>query len=174
MVGGHLGEWVVGAYAAAGVLAARAGTQHTGRRQRVDVSILECLALTLVSYPSVAASISGFRRRATYDMVPGVEPCQAGFVGLATLPAQQWHDFVAMIGRPDLAEDRALDHPRKRMTRRDELVPAIHSWTKQRTANDIVEQASAFRLPAAPVLNGATVTALDHLVARALFDGNPL
>lgn len=175
LVGGQLGEWIAGAYAAAGVLAARAGTERSGRGQHVDVSVLESLAVTLVSYPSVAASMAPtpVRRRATYDMIPGVEPCADGHVGLTTLTAQQWHDFVAMIGHPALAEDRALDHPRGRAKRRDELLPLIHGWTEKRTGIDIVERAAEFRVPAAPVLSGQTVLELDHLVARQLFDRNP-
>jgi crotonobetainyl-CoA:carnitine CoA-transferase CaiB-like acyl-CoA transferase len=175
MVGGGLGEWIAGAYAAAGALAARAGTALTGRGQRVDVSTLECLAVTFVSYPSVQASVpGGVRRRTTYDMVPGVEPCQDGFVGLTTLTAQQWHSFLAMIDRSDLGEDRTLDHPRGRAKRRDELLAAIHAWTGERTVTEIVERAATFRVPAAPVLSGATVADLDHLAARDLFDENPL
>ena len=118
-VGGGLGEWIAGAYGAAGALAARARLHRTGGGELVDVSTLEALAVTLVCYPSVAASApGGVRRRATVEMVPGIEPCKDGFVGLTTLTAQQWHDFLAMIDRPDLIGERAArQHPRPRRPR---------------------------------------------------------
>ena len=37
-------------------------------------------------------------------MVPGIERCKDGYVGLATITVQQWHDVLAMMARPDLVE----------------------------------------------------------------------
>ncbi len=173
-VGGGLGEWIAGAYGAAGALAARARLDRTGDGELVDVSTLEALAVTLMCYPSVAASLpGGIRRRATVEMVPGIEPCKDGFVGLTTLTAQQWHDFVAMIDRPDLIDDGRLDSPRSRIAREAELRPVIHGWTEQHQVGEIVERAALFRVPAAPVLNGATLPRFEPLIDRGLFTGNP-
>ena len=58
-VGGGLGEWIAGVYGAAGALAARARVAQTGDGELVDVSTLESFAVTLVCYPSVAASFPG-------------------------------------------------------------------------------------------------------------------
>ena len=160
-VGGGLGEWIAGAYGAAGALAARARLQRTGTGELVDVSTLEALAVTLVCYPSVAASVpGGVRRRSTVEMVPGIEPCKDGFVGLTTLTAQQWHALLAMIDRPDLIEDSQLDGTRARVAREAELRPVIDEWTKQREVTEIIERAAIFRVPAAPVLNGASLPAI--------------
>ena len=132
-VGGGLGEWIAGVYGAAGALAARARLDRTGDGELVDVSTLEALAVTLVCYPSVAASVpGGVRRRSTVEMVPGIEPCKDGFVGLTTLTAQQWHDFLAMIERPDLLDNAKLDSTRTRVAHEAELRPVIHGWTEQR------------------------------------------
>jgi len=173
-VGGGLGEWIAGACGAAGALAARARSHRTGYGELVDVSTLEALAVTLVCYPSVAASLpGGVRRRATVEMVPGIEPCKDGYVGLTTLTAQQWHDFVAMIDRPDLIDDGQLDSPRSRIARAAELRPVIHGWTEQHQVGEIIERAAMFRVPAAPVLNGATLPQFEPLVDRGLFTSNP-
>ncbi len=173
-VGGGLGEWIAGAYGAAGALAARARLHRTGSGELVDVATLEALAVTLVCYPSVAASVpGGVRRRATVEMVPGIEPCKDGFVGLTTLTAQQWHDLLAMIGRPDLIEDSQLDSTRARVAREAELRPVIDRWTEQREVAEIVERAAMFRVPAAPVLNGASLSQFEPLADRGLFASNP-
>jgi crotonobetainyl-CoA:carnitine CoA-transferase CaiB-like acyl-CoA transferase len=169
-VGGGLGEWAAGAYAAAGALAARARVLQTGGPELVDVSVLESLAITFVCYPSVAASMpGGVRRRATYTLVPGIEPCQDGFVGLTTLTVQQWLDFLAMIDRHDLMADEDLFDQRRRIARQGEIQKIIHGWTLEHTAAEIVERAALFRVPAAPVLNGQTLTELEHLKARDIF-----
>jgi crotonobetainyl-CoA:carnitine CoA-transferase CaiB-like acyl-CoA transferase len=173
-VGGRLGEWVAGPYAAAGGLAAHARAVWTGRAEMVDVSTLESLAITLVCYPSVAASMpGGVRRRATYTLIPGIEPCKDGFVGLTTLTVQQWLDFLAMIDRQDLMDDESLYDQRHRIARQSEIQDVIHAWTLERTADEIVERAALFRVPAAPVLNGQTVLQLGHLKDRGLFANNP-
>ena len=173
-VGGGIGEWIAGAYAAAGALAARARLHRTGRGELVDVSTLEALAVTLVCYPSVAASMpGGVRRRSTVEMVPGVEVCKDGFVGLTTLTAQQWHDFLAMIDRSDLIENAQLDSTRGRIAHEAELRPVIEGWTEQHRVGEIVERAAMFRVPAAPVLNGATLAQFEPLTDRGLFTRNP-
>ena len=173
-VGGGLGEWIAGAYGAVGALAARARLHRTGGGELVDVSTLEALAVTLVCYPSVAASVpGGVRRRATVEMVPGIEPCKDGFVGLTTLTAQQWHDFLAMIDRPDLIDNARLDSTRARVAHEAELRPVIHEWTEQRHVAEIIERAAMFRVPAAPVLSGETLSGFEPLSARGLFSRNP-
>jgi crotonobetainyl-CoA:carnitine CoA-transferase CaiB-like acyl-CoA transferase len=173
-VGGGLGEWIAGAYGAAGALAARARLHRTGSGELVDVSSLEALAVTLVCYPSVAASVAGgARRRATVEMVPGIESCKDGFVGLTTLTAQQWHDFLAMIDRPDLIDNARLDSTRARVGHEAELRPMIHGWTEQHEVAEIIERAAMFRVPAAPVLNGATLPQFEPLADRGLFTSNP-
>ena len=173
-VGGGLGEWIAGAYGAAGALAARARLHRTGAGELVDVSTLEALAVTLVCYPSVAASVpGGVRRRSTVEMVPGIEPCKDGFVGLTTLTAQQWHDLLTMIDRPDLIGDGQLDGTRARISREAELRPVIDEWTEQREVAEIIERAAMFRVPAAPVLNGASLPQFEPLTERGLFARNP-
>ena len=138
------------------------------------MSTLEAHAVTLVCYPSVAASVpGGVRRRATVEMVPGIEPCKDGFVGLTTLTAQQWHDFLAMIDRPDLVENAQLDTTRAASPARRELRPVIDGWTEQHQVGEIIERAAMFRVPAAPVLNGATLPQFEPLADRGLFTSNP-
>ena len=173
-VGGGLGEWIAGAYGAAGALAARARLHRTGAGELVDVSTLEALAVTLVCYPSVAASVpGGVRRRSTVEMVPGIEPCRDGFVGLTTLTAQQWHDLLAMIDRPELIDNAQFDSTRARVAHEAELRPVIDGWTEQHQVAEIVERAAMFRVPAAPVLNGASLPQFEPLADRGLFTRNP-
>ena len=167
-VGGRLGEWSAGAYAATGALAGRARSQRTGIGEHVDVSILECLAVTFLAYPTLLAALPGGSRELTMTMVPGIEGCKDGYVGLATITVQQWHDVLAMMGRPDLVERVEWNNQRTRQRHRAEVCAEMSPWLMERTIEEILELAAAFRVPAAPVGNGANVTRLPHLVLRDL------
>ena len=172
-VGGALAQWAVGVYGALGAVTALAVRRRTGAGGLVDVSALEAMALTLLCYPSVGAQLpGGQRRRSTYQMIPGVEPCRDGFVGLTTITAEQWHTFLAMIERPDLVADPTLLVAPRRNERPD-VVDAIHDWTTARSVAEVIDVATQFRIPAVPIGNGAVLPALDHVVARGLFGRNP-
>jgi crotonobetainyl-CoA:carnitine CoA-transferase CaiB-like acyl-CoA transferase len=49
--GGRLGEWIAGTYAALGSLAAFWEAVRTGRGEHVDVAVLDCMAVTMTTYP---------------------------------------------------------------------------------------------------------------------------
>jgi crotonobetainyl-CoA:carnitine CoA-transferase CaiB-like acyl-CoA transferase len=173
-VGGRLGEPAAGAYAAAGALAARARTEWTGIGEHVDVSIFECLAVTFLSYPTLFATFPGGSRSATFLMVPGVERCRDGYVGLATITVQQWHAVLAMIDRTDLMETRPEWNDQKiRQHQVQQVREEIGPWFAARPQKEVLERAADFRVPAAPVSTGATVRDLAHVVTRGLFRPNP-
>src|SRR3546814_5321364 len=73
-VGGQIGEWLTGTYAAIGTMAswARGGDGHGG--QLVDVSMLETLALCLTYYPVTSSDMGGPPFRSGRAIVtPGIE-----------------------------------------------------------------------------------------------------
>lgn len=173
-VGGRLGEWVTGVFAAVGGLSACIQADRTGLGSELDVSMLECLALTLVTYPTVAASFpGGYRSRGVGMMIPAVEPCADGYVGMFTVTAEQFAAFLTMIERPDLAADPELATYEGRFPRMQELVEATHSWTKARTVEEVIQQAVLFRVPAAPIGNGQTLPAMEQTKVRGVFSRSP-
>lgn len=115
--GGRIGEWVAGTYAALAALAALRETRRSGRGEDVDVAILDCMAVSMITYPSLFASfadwppLSGTGRTVE---VPSIEPTQDGYFVVTTNSAQQFQDFLVMIGRADLVEDTELAQVAKR------------------------------------------------------------
>ncbi|MFV0257376.1 MAG: CoA transferase [Acidimicrobiales bacterium] len=180
-VGGQHGEWALGTFGAAGALAGLHRRARTGTGELVDVSMLEALIMTPhfqpITYQSMAGSAYFEGRRPRY---PGdIEPTADGFVGFALVNTlQPWLDFCALIGRPDWAEDTELHNPGLRAARYDELIGPIRAWTTARTTAEIVEVASAMRIPVAPIGHGANVTTMDHFVEQGFFqrsaDGSQL
>lgn len=176
--GGRIGEFEAGTYAA--VAAAAALCRAPGAF--IDVSILEAMTVSMNTYASVFASFAGWRPgpvgsrskgpERTIEL-PSIEPTADGFVGFCTITAQQFADFLVLIGRPDLLDDRDLASAEGRNRRMHEFLAMVHEWTTKRTTAEIIEQASLLRIPVAPIGNGATIPTFEHFVARGTFVPNP-
>ena len=110
VVGGRLGEYVTGAYAALGAATAWRRASRTGTPEVVDVSMLEALQLTFMTTPTLMARFPGGRIGSLrWVMIPGNEPTGDGrYVGITTVTEQQWKSLARVIGRDDMAEDDEL------------------------------------------------------------------
>src|SRR5205085_2753855 len=161
-VAGQVGEFMAGLYAAVGAMVAAPG-------EVVDVSMLEACASTLTYFPVSYFDMVGRPfRTGRAPVTPGVETAKDGLVGLGIGTGQQWLDFCVMVGHPEWQEDRKL------FANRGHLAPVIAEWMAQRSVDEIIELASAFRIPHARIGNGETIPSTDHFVARqSIVDGAP-
>ena len=162
-VGGQIGEWLAGAYASAGTMAVRSGL--------VDVSMLEAqiLGLTYYSVSFLDALGRPFRDRRRLT-IPGVASAADGLVALGCGTAQQWFDLCAMIGHDEWIDEQS----ELSITEQANIhAEAIYEWVRDNTVDDIIDLSSAFRIPNAPVGNGATVTSFDQFAERGSFIDNP-
>ncbi|RUP04437.1 MAG: CoA transferase [Mycobacterium sp.] len=168
-VGGQVGEYLAGAYTSAATIAALFGGR--GQGQLIDLSMLETQILGLTYYPVTYFEMLGRPwRDARRLTVPGVAAAQDGLVDLGCGTAQQWFDLCAMVGHPEwIDEDSPLSITELANVYADE----IYEWVHNHPADEIRELATAFRIPNAPVANGATIVALDHFVERGSFHPNP-
>ncbi|HEX4432050.1 MAG TPA: CoA transferase [Frankiaceae bacterium] len=170
--GGRLGEWIGGAYGAvAGVAYARRAREH-GIGELVDVSLLESMVITMGGLGVVAAQIMGVGNGRSLEL-PSIEATADGYVGYCTITGQQFQDFLVMIERPEWLGDADLASFAGRQRRREEFTAAVREWTGQRTTAEIIELASAMRIPVAPIGSPETVTGIDHFVQRGVFVSNP-
>jgi crotonobetainyl-CoA:carnitine CoA-transferase CaiB-like acyl-CoA transferase len=175
-VGGRLGEWITGTYAALAATAALFDVRRGGRGQHIDVAMLDCMATTMALMPSVYASFYGWPPQQGTGRtieVPSVEPTKDGFVVFTTNSAQQYSDFCIMIEHPELLEEKKLARPHVRFERRDEFEAAVHDYTTKRTTQEVLEQAALFRIPSGPVLNGSSIPEFPHFVERKVFVPSP-
>jgi crotonobetainyl-CoA:carnitine CoA-transferase CaiB-like acyl-CoA transferase len=162
-VAGQIGEWLAGAYAAAGTMAVESGL--------VDVSVLEAqiLCLTYYSVSFMDALDRPFRdiRRLT---IPGVATAADGLVALGCGTAQQWFDLCAMVGHDEWIDETSdLSITQQANIHAEE----IYAWVRENSVDEILDLSSAFRIPNAPVGNGATVTSFEQFVDRGTFVDNP-
>jgi crotonobetainyl-CoA:carnitine CoA-transferase CaiB-like acyl-CoA transferase len=172
-VGGQIGEWLTGVYAAIGTLTSlrRAGGHAAGGHangELVDVSMLETMSLCLTYYPVTYADMAGRPFRTGRSVLtPGVESTSDGLVGVGVGTGQQWLDFCVMVDHAEWTEDRSL------FVNRAHLQPEIAAWMAKRTTAEVLELAALLRIPHAPIGNGATIPSTDHFVARGSIVANP-
>lgn len=174
--GGRIGEWVSGAYAAVGGLAAWYGARRSGAGEHVDVSMLDCMCVTMNTYAPVFASFLGWKRApgpARTIEIPSIEPTKDGYVGFCTITAQQFRDFLVLIERPDLLDDKEIANVNGRNRRREEVLSIIRGWTSKRTTAEVIEAASLLRIPVAPIGNGKSVLEIEHFRERGVFVEHP-
>lgn len=173
--GGRLGEWTAGVYAAVAAVAVLHGRRRTGRGDHVDVSMLECMSITMGGYASLRQSFGGPTPPgpARTVEIPSVEPTADGYVGFCTVTRQQFDDFLLLIERADLLGDDDLASFVGRQRRRHEFATAVHDWTTKRRTAEIVDQASLLRIPVAPIGTPETVAGIDQFVVRGVFVDHP-
>jgi len=166
--GGRFGEWLTGVYAAVGGLSAWLSARIGGRGQHVDVSMFEAMLVSMTVYHDLNGQWVGGDLARSIE-IPSIEPARDGWVGFCTITGQQWKDFCALIGQPEVAaDDRYLDG-RRRMDHYAFMKEIVHAWTRERSVEEIVETASLLRIPVAPVGNGRSLPQVDHLVERGVF-----
>jgi len=166
-VGGQVGEYLAGAYASAATLA----SQCRGGGELLDLSMLETQILGLTYYPVTYFQMLGRPWRDARKLtVPGIARAKDGLVDVGCGTAQQWFDLCAMTGHQEWIDE---DSPLSITEQANEKADEIYAWVRSQTVDEIRDLASAFRIPNAPVANGANVADLDHFRERRSFVTNP-
>ncbi len=166
-VGGQVGEYLAGAYASAATLASR----MRGGAELVDVSMLETQILGLTYYPVAYYEMLGRPwRDARRLTVPGIARAKDGLVDIGCGTAQQWFDLCAMTGHQDWIDEES---PLSITQQANEKADDLYAWVESQTVDEIRDLATAFRIPNAPVANGANIVGLDHFEERGSFIVEP-
>ena len=173
-VGGQVGEYMAGAYASAATLASwfrRANGDPGQPGDLVDLSMLETQILCLTYYPVTYFEMLGRPwRNARRLTVPGVAQAKDGLVDLGCGTAQQWFDLCAMVGHPEWIDEHS---PLTITEQANVHADDIYAWVESNPVDEIRDLATAFRIPNAPVANGANIASLDHFRERGSFVCNP-
>lgn len=164
-VGGQVGRWLAGTYAAIAGLVGMAGAEGGSL---IDVALLEAVAACLTYHPVTFADVAGHPFREVRAIPsPGVEQARDGIVGLGTGTGQQWLDLCVLLGHPEWGDD---DERRRERWR---IAPDVAAWAGDHTVEEILDLTGAFRIPHAPVGNGENVATNEHFAARDTFVPHP-
>ncbi len=171
-VGGQVGEYMAGAYASAATLASRLRREGSaGSGEIIDLSMLETQILCLTYYPVTYFEMLGRPwRDARRLTVPGVAQAKDGLVDLGCGTAQQWFDLCAMVGHPEWIDEES---PLTITEQANVHAEDIYAWVEANLVDEIRELATAFRIPNAPVANGANIESMEPFVERGSFVRNP-
>lgn len=171
-IGGDLGEYMGGVYAAVGALAVRRRVERGGPGEHLDLSMLEAITAMqssgwlhsrLLRVPPIGRTLE----------VPSIEPARDGYVGITMVTGQQWLDFAAMVECPQLEEIEQLRFQIGRWQYRDLIREQIRPWLAERSVEEIVELGQLFRLPIAALGNGSTIRDTEYATQRGAFVRNP-
>jgi crotonobetainyl-CoA:carnitine CoA-transferase CaiB-like acyl-CoA transferase len=171
-IGGDLGEYMGGVFAAFGALAVRRRVEHGGPGEHLDLSMLEAMTL-MQSSEWLHSQLLRVPPISRTTEVPSIEPAKDGYVGISMVTGQQWLDFVAMVECPQLDEIEQLRFQIGRWGYRDLIREQIGPWLAERTVAEIVELGQLFRLPIAALGNGATIRDMEYVTERGVFVRNP-
>jgi itaconate CoA-transferase len=154
-VGVAVGDIGAGLYAYSSILAALFARERSGKGERIDISMLECLAEWMM--PPIYTQYgegrtlerAGMRHAA---VVPyGVYACADGQVNFAIQNEREWRRFcVEVLGLPELAEDERFCGNARRRENRAVLEAIIEDRFRAQTRAALLLQ-----LDAAGIANGA-------------------
>jgi crotonobetainyl-CoA:carnitine CoA-transferase CaiB-like acyl-CoA transferase len=170
-VGGRVGDYLSGAYGSAAILASRMRVLSGGTGELIDLSMLESHVMGLTYYPVTYFDILGRPWRDARKLtVPGIARASDGLVDLGCGTAQQWFDLCSMTGHEDWIDE---DSPLSITEQANEKADELYAWVAEHTADEVRDLATAFRIPNAPVADGATIESLEHFESRGSFVTNP-
>jgi crotonobetainyl-CoA:carnitine CoA-transferase CaiB-like acyl-CoA transferase len=174
MVGGRLADYTVASFVATIALTAYRIARDRGTAVVADISMMDCLVLTL-PYPTL--QLENFTRAGLpapenrHSVLPGMMPAQDGWVGLSALTGQHWQDICAMIdGEQWMGRQQELIWGGEPLA---EFLAHLRRWLEDRPVNDVVALAQAFRIPAAPVADAQILVECPQLVDRSWFIPDP-
>lgn len=172
-VGVSIGDTLSALHGVIGILLALQHRHATGQGQVIDVALYEavfnCMESLLPEY-----SAFGAVREPAGSALPGIAPtnayrCQDGAYALVAGNGDSiFKRLMALIERPDLANDLALADNAGRVARVAELDAAIGAWTAQRPVAEVLEALDQAGVPAGRIYTVADIAADPHYQARGM------
>lgn len=151
-----IADLVAPLYAVNGILSALIHRGKTGEGQRVQVSMLDCLAsLVAEEHFDVFLEYGYPKRSGNFQdrLVPfGVYGTRDGHVAMVAFQPDWFQSLMEAIGKPELARDPRYATRGPRMQHAAEINALIEDWTRSRTNAEVVHELQEKRgVPAAAV-----------------------
>jgi crotonobetainyl-CoA:carnitine CoA-transferase CaiB-like acyl-CoA transferase len=153
-VGVAVGDIGSGLYAYSSILAALFARERTGKGERIDISMLECLAEwimpALYAFQGEGRILPRAGVRHAVVVPYGIYACADGAVNFGIQNEREWRRFCAeVIDAPELAADSRFCSNPRRLENREELEAIIESRFRM-----LMRSAVLARLDAAGIANG--------------------
>jgi formyl-CoA transferase len=174
-VGVSIGDTLAALHGVIGILLALQHRHASGRGQVIDVALYEAVFNCMESLLPEHSAFGAVRGPAG-SALPGIAPSNAyrcsdgGYALIAGNGDSIFRRFMALIGREDLANDRALADNAGRVVRVAELDEAIGAWTAARTVDEVLAALDGASVPAGRIYTVADIAADPHYRARGMLD----
>jgi formyl-CoA transferase len=170
-VGLSLGDSLASLHAVVGALIAVHERQTSGRGQVVDVALTESLFAMLEGILPEFAYLGAVRERTgniAHNSAPtNVYACADGaLVCIAANTTSLFRTLLRTIGRQDYADDAILATNEGRVARAADLDAVIGSWTRSRTAAEVVQQLREQEVPVSRINSIADIVSDPQFIAR--------
>ncbi|WP_274626743.1 CaiB/BaiF CoA transferase family protein [Arvimicrobium flavum] len=172
LVGDSVGDTVSGLFAAWSISSALYRRQSTGEGARLDVAMFDSLftllptALAQWQVTRVAPGREGNQHPLSAPF--GAYAAADGNFILAIANNALFRRFAVAIERPAMAEDARFSSDQQRRLNRDALRAEIETWSRQKSAADVVECLGAAGIPASMIWNVAEAADSAHADHRKL------
>ena len=170
---GQQSYYTASLFAAIGILIALHERNHSGRGQRLDISLQE----------AVAATLEHVMVRYFYEKLVPVRqgnlhwtnsacllPCKDGYI-LITFN-REWETLVELLDSEGMAADLKEERRRRESYRRqhaDHIIEVLECWTRTHATAELFELGQLMRFPWAPVSSPQEVFNSPQLRARNFF-----
>jgi crotonobetainyl-CoA:carnitine CoA-transferase CaiB-like acyl-CoA transferase len=160
-----------GLYAYSSILAALLNRSKTGRGERIDISMLECMTEWMMPPLNVwqGTGKAPLRAGVRHNMVVpyGAYRCADGDVMLAVQTDREWRRLCAsVLDAPALADDPRFVSNELRVANRASLEAMIEAHFSRRTRAQVIALLEAADIPTGAMNDLAAVTAHPQLTAR--------
>lgn len=170
-MGNMVSDMLAGSYLSQGVLAALLSRHHTGRGQRVDVSLLDAL-MAFQAPPIMEYVLTGQVPRRSGRQHPMIVPSGTYAVrdGFITLVATQplWPRLCAAMGRPGLADDVRFANAEARLSNREPLQEILVPFFARLTQAEVARLAREHDLVISPINDYAALLGHEQVAANGL------
>ena len=161
-----------GVYSVVGILAALRRRDQTGEGAHLDMALLD-VQTSVLANQAMNYLASGKTPRRMGNAHPNIVPYQVfpvsdGHVIVAVGNDGQFARFAAVLGRPDLAQDKRFRTNAGRVRYRTELVPVLTVLTLRISREALLSALEAQGVPAGPINTVADVFADPQVVARGM------
>jgi glutaryl-CoA transferase len=161
-----------GVYSVVGILAALRKRDATGQGAHLDMALLD-VQTSVLANQAMNYLASGKAPRRMGNAHPNIVPYQVfpvadGHVIVAVGNDGQFARFVAVLGRPELAQDERFGSNAGRVGHRAELAPLLTGLTLAFTREDLLSALEKQGVPAGPINTVADVFADPQVIARGM------
>lgn len=171
-IGVALTDVMTGLYAVIGILAALSERERSGLGQQVDLSLLDVTVASLANQATnylVGDMLPTRLGNAHPNIVPYQSfPTRTGYCIVAVGNDNQFRQFAAALGQPDLAEDPRFASNQDRVAHRETLVALIEERMRTRDRDDWLQAFEAAGVPAGPINNIAEVFSDPQVISRGM------